>query len=255
MKTRHLRSEELTGYIYRTLDDAQREIIDAHLVDCPACRASLTEQELRQRQVANELRSVLGAATPSAQMSFCTIRAQLQTRQKGWHFWSRLATFAPITLAITGLLLAFLGLWQVIGVRISTTTELSFGTFPTIACFFLVLASVEQFGQTYSLRPRFLLIALVAILLWLGSAFIGLLNLIVIQDLAIMAVITLGGSAADATPIAMMAVIVGALVYIGVVFGGGEYHYHNVGQPGSWKVFSLTLLGQLFLLILPYLIY
>ena len=70
-----------------------------------------------------------------------------------------------------------------------------------------------------------------------------------------MAVVALGGNTSEATPIAIIAVLIGAMLYIGVIIGGGEYHYRNIGQPGSWKLFSITLLGQLFLLIIPYLVW
>jgi len=55
MKTKHLTPDGLTGYIYGTLDDAQREVMNAHLMECPVCRANLAEQELWQRQISNEL--------------------------------------------------------------------------------------------------------------------------------------------------------------------------------------------------------
>jgi hypothetical protein len=84
---------------------------------------------------------------------------------------------------------------------------------------------------------------------------LGLLNLIVIRDLAILTVVALGGSSKDATPIAIIAVMIGVMFYIGIIIGGGEYHYRNLGQPSSWKLFSIVLLGQLFLLVLPYLLW
>jgi hypothetical protein len=95
---------------------------------------------------------------------------------------------------------------------------------------------------------------LVALILWLGSAFIGLLDLLVLRDLAIMAVIAVDGRNATAGPIAILAVLLGALLYVGFIIGGAEYHFRNLGQPGSWKLFIFTLLTQLFILILPYLI-
>jgi hypothetical protein len=255
MKTKHLTSDDLIGYIYRMLDDAQREIIDAHLLDCPTCRANLTEQELRQRQVSNELSAVLNAATPSPQMSFNAIRSQLQIQQKGLNLWPRLAAVAPPTFALLGLLFALFGLWQAFGVRAYVTSTPSLGAFPTLAGFFLVLASVQQFDRPLSVQPRLVITWLLAAILWLGSAFLGLLDLIAIRDLAILAVAAVNGRGAQAGPIAIMAVYLGTLLFIGLVIGGGEYHYKNIGQPSSWKLFTISLLGQLFILILPYLIF
>ncbi len=254
MKMKHLTPHDLTGYLYRTLDDAQREAIDAHLLDCPTCRASLSKHESRQRQVSKELSAALSAATPSPRMNFNAIAPRLQNLRGERKFWLRLHITAPATLALTGLLLALLGLWQAIGAQAHLAPAQPLGAFPTLACFFLMLASVEQFDRALSIQPRLILSGLVAGILWLGSAFIGLLNLIVIRDLAILAVVALDGGRAQAGPVAILAVMIGAMLYIGVVIGGAEYHYKNIGQPGSWKLFSLTLLGQLFLLILPYLV-
>jgi len=255
MMTKHLSLDDLSGYINNTLDDAHREIMDAHLLECPTCRTNLAELKLRQRQISNELSAVLTTAYPSAQMNFAAINPVLRTQHTELNLWPRLTAVAPAALALIGLLFAVFGLWQAIGVQAITTPTQPLGAFPTLACFFLMLASVGQFDRSLSFQPRFFFIWLIAIILWLGSAFVGLLNLIVIRDLTIMAVVALGGNADDAASITIIAVMIGALFYIGIVIGGAEYHYRNIGQPGSWKLFSVLILGQLFLLILPYLIW
>lgn len=254
MMTKHLTSNDLSGYINNALDDAHREIMDAHLLDCQTCRANLAEQELRQRQISNELSAALKSAYPSAQMNFAEISPILRTQRAGLNIWPRLTPAAPAALALIGLLFAVFGLWQAFGVRAINSSAQPLGAFPTLACFFLMLASVGQFDRPPSIQPRFFFTWAAALILWLGSIFIGLLNLIVIRDLAIMAVVTLGGSPSDAAPIAIIAVMIGALFYIGIIIGGAEYHYRNIGQPGSWKLFTIIILGQLFLLIIPYLI-
>ena len=255
MTTKHLTPHDLSGYIYNTLDDAHREIMDEHLLECQTCRANLTEQELRQRQISNAMNVALKTASPPAQMNFAAIAPRLRNNRRGSNFWPRLIEIAPAAFAFAGLLFAVFGLWQAIDVQAITKPAQPLGTFPTLACFFLMLASVGQFDQHLTMQPRLVVTWVAAAILWLGSAFIGLLNLIVIRDLSIMAVIGLGGNAADATPIAIITVLIGAMLYIGVVIGGGEYHYRNIGQPGSWKLFSITILGQLFLLIFPYYIW
>jgi hypothetical protein len=89
----------------------------------------------------------------------------------------------------------------------------------------------------------------------LGSAFIGLLDILAILDLTIGTAVTLGWRVSSATPVAIIIVIISALFYIAFIFGLAEYHYRNIGQPNSWKLFSVTILGQLFILILPYLFF
>jgi predicted anti-sigma-YlaC factor YlaD len=255
MMTKHLTQDNITGYIYNSLDDAYREIMDAHLLDCQACRANLTEQEFVQRQITNELDAILKGASPSPGMKFTGIASDLQVRQSKLNLWPRLYAIAPVTVAFFGLLFAIIGIWQVyIGKAVANPAQ-PLGAFPTLACFFFMLASVGQFDRSLKFQPRFIFTWMAVLILWLGSAFIGLLNLIVIRDLTIMAVTALGGSAADATPITIIAVMIGALFYIGIVIGGGEYHYRNIGQPGSWKLFSIVILGQLFIMIIPYLIW
>jgi hypothetical protein len=254
MKTIHLDHASLTGYIYGTLDDAQREDIDAHLTICPVCRGKLDEQQQYMRQISNELSVTINQAWPSNQMSFAAIANQLQANRLSWNLWQRIEFTAPVALALSGLLLSLLGLWQYINLHDLTASSRQFSTLPTLACFFLLLASVEEFEKAFTIRPRFALIVLVSVILWLGTALIGLLNIIVIRDLTIMAVVAAGGKAAEAGPVVILAVMGAALLYIGFVIGGAEYHYRNVGQPNSWKLFSITLLGQLFILILPYLL-
>jgi hypothetical protein len=169
--------------------------------------------------------------------------------------WQALASTAPVLLALSGLFLTFFGLWD--AARMLPAGEQSlvqFSAYPTLAIFLFLLASVQEFDRSFSIRPRLVVQALVAGVLWLGSALIGLLNIIVIRDLTIAAVVALGGSRAEAVPVTIISVMLAVLLYIGVVIGGADHHFRNLGQAGSWKLFSFTLLGQLFLLILPYLL-
>jgi hypothetical protein len=252
MKT-HLDPNRLTGYLYQTLDDATRESINAHLATCPTCRAQLDEQKSLQRAIANELNGVLSQAYPSTRMTFATIAAHIKPRSPITLLWERFTTTTPLAFAATGLVLAIVGIIQHVIARPMPVQEM--GVYPTLACFFLMLVSVEQFDKALSTRPRFMLMAALAFILWLGSALIGVMNILVIQDLGIYATVLAGGGRAQATPIAMFSLIISVILYIAVVIGGGEYHYRHLGQPNSWKLFSVTLLVQLFILILPYLIF
>jgi hypothetical protein len=254
MNQQHIHSDDLVGYVYKTLDDAHRESINAHLVTCPTCRASLDSYKTQYRKIDHELLLKLKNTAPPASMNFAGIATRLETRGNIFNFWPKLAISLPITLAIIGLLFSLTGLWRILSANLNAIPSHQMGALPALACFFLIFASVEQFDRSLSIRPRYAIMALIAIVLWLGTIFIGLLNLLVIRDLAIMLVVALGGSAKYAAPFAIMAVIIGVFFYIGVIFGGAEYHYRHVGQPNSWKIFSITLLVQLIILILPYLI-
>ena len=256
MKTNHLNPDELTGYVYRTLDDAQREKLDAHLSGCPSCRANLTQQEFRQRQISIGLSGLLNTVAPSPDMGFAAIAPRLQSPGASVKLWPQMAALAPLAVALLGLFFAGLGLWRAMGdgaFSLSRPIQ-PMGTLPTLAGFCLALVSVQQFDHPFTLRPRWIVVWLVAAILWAGTAILGLLNLVVLRDLAFLLVIALDGIHAQAGPVAIMAVMFGAMLYISLVIGGAEYHIQNIGQPGSWKLFSVTLLGQLFLLVLPYLL-
>ncbi len=254
MITKHLDYNSLTDYIYGSLDGSMRENIEAHLLTCPKCRKQLAGQQLYQRNISNELHAVLSQAKPSSEMTFAAISARLQTRRGPWGIWRRIEISVPAALALTGLALSVLGLWQFISMKDLAASSRSFSVFPTLSCFFFLMASVESFGKSFTIRPRFALVVFVTALLWLGTALLGLLNIIVVRDLAILAVVALDGKNAEAGPIAILAVMGAAMLYIGLVVGGAEYHYRNIGHPNSWKLISITLLIQLFILILPYLL-
>ncbi len=255
MKNNHLTPDHLTGYLYQTLDDATRESLNAHLAYCPTCRAQLDEQKSVQRALANELNGVLSQARPSHRMTFSAIADQIKPRAPILQLWGRVTTTTPMAFALTGLVLAIVGVLQMIGLRHLPASPQPMSAYPTFACFFLMLVSVQQFDKALSIRPRFLFMAALAAILWLSSALIGVLNILVIQDLAIYATLFAGGGRSQAMPVAMFSIFLGAILYIAVVIGGGEYHYRHIGQPNSWKLFSVTLLAQLFILILPYLIF
>jgi hypothetical protein len=155
------------------------------------------------------------------------------------------------------LLLALLGLWQVIRMFDPANPTPYVGALPPLACFFFMLASVEGYDKAaFSIQPRFAVTAVATGILWLGTAIIGLFDILAIVDLSIAAVVALGGSAAEVAPFAMLATYMGGgTLYILVVVGGGDYHLKHFGQPNSWKLFSITLLVQLFVLLLPYWVY
>ena len=196
MTNKHISEENLMGYIYRTLSDAERESFDEHLSDCPTCQTRLVVHELRQRQINDSLETALNGVSPSRKMNFAAIAPQLQ-RSRIQIFWPRISTAVPIPIAIIGLLFSLYGLWQVFGSLSLSTVTRQPGALPTLACFCLMFVSMIQFDRSYSIRPRFIITVLLAFILWLGTAVIGLLNILVIRDLVLMACITAGSSNAE----------------------------------------------------------
>ena len=77
----HLTDQQLNGYIHQTLNDAQRETLDAHLASCPTCRACLSEVNVLQQRLHGELAAELKAATVPLSLTFEAIAPQLKQRR------------------------------------------------------------------------------------------------------------------------------------------------------------------------------
>ena len=243
----HISGELLIGYVYRTLSDAEREILDGHLVNCSTCRAQLTYHETRQRQITYNLQADIEATSLPPEMSFRTIAPRLRRRPLP-QFWPRLVSVTPVATAVIGLVLALYGLWQALAPLPTPTTPSSL---PMTACFCFVLAAVGQFDHEYKFPPRFILSAVLAFVLWSGTIVIGLQNIIIIRNLSIIGFTGIGNGALTSA-LTIFVVLIAAFVYIFVIIGGAEYHYRHIGEAGSWKLFSLTILAELFILLLPY---
>jgi hypothetical protein len=243
----HISGELLVGYVYRTLSDAERETIADHLVNCSTCSAQLTYHETRQRQIDYNLQADIEATSLPPEMSFRTIAPRLQRRRMP-KFWPQLVSIAPVATAVTGLALALYGLWQALAPLPTPTTPSSLAM---TACFCFVLAAVGQFDHEYKFPPRFILSAVLAFVLWSGTAVIGLQNIVIIRNLAIVGFTGISNGVWTSA-LTMFVVLIASIVYIFVVIGGAEYHYRRIGEAGSWKLFSLTILAELFILLLPY---
>lgn len=104
--TPHLREEQLAGYLYRTLTDAQRESLDGHLSDCATCRARLDAHLLTQRQIHYAIRETLTHVQPSAALRFdpTALRDGRLRRLVALPTW--LGRLSPVGLALA-LLVAF----------------------------------------------------------------------------------------------------------------------------------------------------
>jgi hypothetical protein len=251
----HVTEENIQGYIYRSLNDADRETIEGHLSECPICRANIDQHQVIQRKIDQDLKASLNNRVPPRGMTFQAIAPRLE--QNGLRrFLPSLSNAAPMATAGLGLILAIFGLWQAVGANSFSLTHVSTpnGAFPALACFFFMFVSMDQFDRSFSIRPRFVITVILALILWLGTFFIGLLNIIAVRDLTIAAYIFNGGSSEGASVVTILTVIIAAMFWIGTTIGGAEYHYKNIGHPTSWKLFSWTLIIQLFILVLPYLV-
>ena len=251
---KHLNDEQIIGYIFQTLGDAQREIFDRHLHECPNCRVKISAHEQRQHQIENDLKAEINGKSPPPGMSFAQIAPNLNRPRK---FWQNITAIAPLVAAAIGLVLVAIGAWQTLikfqPTQLHQRIQLS-GPLPILACFFFMFVSMDQYDRSFSIRPRFIISVVLSFTLWLGTFFLGLLNIIVIRDLTLAAYIFSGGSPEGASVFAILAVFLAAIVFIGVIIGGAEFHYRHLGHPSSWKLFVWTIVIQLLVLVLPYFI-
>ena len=251
---KHLNQDQIIGYTYQMLSDAEREVFDKHLVDCPACRAQLTASEHLQQNIENALKGEINGKNPPPEMAFRQISPQLKRQNR---HWQRFSTGMPLVAATLGLILTLFGVWSYFvdsNALIANPGKPFLTPFSALGGFFFMFVSMDQYDRSFNIRPRFVFAIILSLLLWIGSSLLGLLNIIVIRDLTIAAVLFSGGNAEGAGVVAIITTILAAMVLIGVIIGGAEYHYKHIGQPSSWKLYVWTISIQLLIMILPYFI-
>jgi hypothetical protein len=248
----HLSNDQLIGHVYYTLTDAERETMDAHLAECQQCRARLTQHEMQQRYIHHTLLADVKAATLPSHMTFAAIAPRLGRHTlitRLWTFFSAATALA----APAGLVIALVGLWQAVGLSAAgTTTTASFLSMLACGCF--ALALVGQYEWQVRTPFRFILPALLAFILWVGTAIVGLQNIVVIWDIVTWGLVLAGVEFSYVLVLGLVLIIPTAILWIAVVIGGGEYHFTHLGQPRSWKLFGWTIAGELFILLLGYLV-
>ena len=251
----HAADEQIIGYLYRTLSDAEREVLDTHFPTCPSCRARLSKHEVQQRQIDHDLKASINGVAPSERMTFAAISPQLPGRRSFNLLRLKLEMTTPVLVTLLGILFSLIGLGQGVSSLLSKNVLHSPGAFPTVAGFFFIFVSVEQLERALAVRPRFVFEVTLASLLWLGTAIIGLINLLVIRDLSIWVFTELGGTNMQTGAATILVITASALIYIAGVIGGAEYHYKRIGQPNSWKLFAWTMGIEVLILVLPHFVF
>ena len=92
---------------------------------------------------------------------------------------------------------------------------------------------------------------LLAIVLWIATCALGLLELYLLQEM-LLRIVRFGSDYYSGVNIRNVVVLILALLYIAFAIGTGEYHYRRFGQRSSWRLFGWTIAVQLAILVLCY---
>lgn len=251
----HLGDEGLIGYIHYTLTDADRETMDDHLSACTECRTRLAELEVLHRRIRYCLSADIRAVSPPRSMTFAAIAPRLEHRR----WWDRLQTpsgqllpGATALAALTGLAVALVSLFYSLRWGDADPAPMSANRLPVVACGCFAVAVMGNYRWRAAWPPRLVLMALLSLALWIGTAIVGLQVIVTVLDMFTW-LLYLGVSREIAGLGAWILVPV-SVVWIAIVVGGGEYHFKHIGQPGSWRLFGFTVAIELLVLGLPYLL-
>jgi hypothetical protein len=105
------------------------------------------------------------------------------------------------------------------------------------------------------MQPRRIPAGVLALILWVATAAVGLLEIVVVREMLLRISARFWGHSGtrgywSSVNLGNWAVFALALIYIVFVVGGGEYHYKRVGQRKSWKLFGWTIAVEVAILVL-----
>lgn len=252
---KHAVEEDLIGYVHGTLTDAAREALDRHLAGCPACRAQLSDHQRAYRRLRETLRAEVAAAEAPQGMSYAAIAPQVH-RRAGNRLGTSVDRLAPALAsfaAVAGAFMAFLSLfrdvsWDPLGLAASASPTLPLG-----ACFLFSIPALANARRSPLAHPREGWLRLLAVALWLGTAFVGLYEIAILREMVFRIAILWVDNTVQAQALALTlgnwgTFLLGA-VWIAMVVGGGEFHYRNFGRRRSWQLFVWTILAELAVLV------
>jgi len=247
----HLTDEQLVGYVHYTLTDAGRETMDRHLRICASCRARLDGFESLQRRIRYQLAADIRATAPSTAMRFSAIAPRLTHRNRRDRLQTQAARILPSVAVLSagaGLAATIAGLFYALGRRAAVTDSPPDVSFPMLACICFA-ATIMGGHRVRNWSPRRVLLKILAFVLWLGTAIVGLQVIVTLLDLLTwMLHMNVSSSSAVLASWALIPLGVG---WIALVVGGGEYHYRHWGQRESWVLFAFTVALQALILCIP----
>jgi hypothetical protein len=252
----HLSDEQLIGYVHHTLTDAQREAMDQHLASCAECRARLAEHETLQRRIRHSLLADLNGVQPSPTINFSTVAPRLKRRNWPVGLWrgsGRLLPSVTAAAALAGLVIALVGLVRgihqpVMGFKTSAT-----GSLPAAACVFFAIPIISNYFESRTVPTRLILSSVLAFILWVGTAIVGLQAMVVLRNIFIWVLLQFMDDLWSAVELGNWILLPLGVAWIALVIGGGEYHWRRLGQRSSWRLFGWTIAVELLIVSLFYL--
>jgi len=111
-----------------------------------------------------------------------------------------------------------------------------------------------------SLQSNRMLSAVIAFVLWLASAAVGIWQIALIREMLFRLIARFSSvseseyeafkQAQLASAVGTWLVVILTIVWIAVFIGSAEYHYRHVGEPRSWRLFAWIIGVQLSILLL-----
>ena len=95
------------------------------------------------------------------------------------------------------------------------------------------------------------------VILWAVTSVLAFLEILIVREIVLRIYVhfaATGGSYERAygggVLLGVGAAMTMGVVCVGIVIGGGEYHFRNFGQPKSWRLFGWTIAAEVAILVL-----
>jgi hypothetical protein len=91
----------------------------------------------------------------------------------------------------------------------------------------------------------------IALVLWLITVGLGLLDIYVVYQVAQVIGLNAGSERRVIEITGYCALLILGLLFVAFVIGTAEYHRKRVGQRRSWRLFTITIVVQVLILLIP----
>ena len=96
-----------------------------------------------------------------------------------------------------------------------------------------------------------------AVVLWVITSALGFLEILIVREIVLRVYAHFaatggfyGRDYGGGVLLGVGAAIAMGVVCVGIIIGGGEYHFRNFGQPNSWRLFGWTIAAEVAIVVL-----